>query len=63
MHLWEVQIVDDLVKKAKNEISETFEKNLYVVELALHVYDDYLFLLKEKQKVDQWLNEGIYTKE
>jgi len=35
MHLWDVQIDDELVTKAKSKISETLSENLEVIQLAL----------------------------
>lgn len=55
MHLWDVPIEDDLVRNAKNEIQEILDKNLDTAELALHVYDKYLFILKEKPRIDAFL--------
>jgi hypothetical protein len=46
--LWHVPEEDELVRNAKDEIKEILQKNMSVVEKALHVYDDYLFILKEK---------------
>ena len=48
LHLWHVPEEDELVRNAKDEIKEILQKNMSVVEKALHVYDDYLFILKEK---------------
>jgi hypothetical protein len=56
--LWHVPIEDELVKIAQNEISEIIEKNMSIVGKALHVYDDYLFILKEKQRVEQFLSDS-----
>jgi len=55
LHLWHVPEDDQLVKNAKNEITEILDENMSFVEKALHVYDDYLFILKEKPKVDAFL--------
>ena len=55
LHLWHLLEDDDLVRNAKNEIQETLEQNMGIVEKALHVYDDYLFILKERQRVDAFL--------
>ncbi len=63
MHLWEVLIEDDLVRNAQNEIHEILEKNIDTVEEALKVYDKYLFILKEKARIEQLLNEGPYKRE
>jgi hypothetical protein len=58
LHLWHVPEDDELVRHAKDEIKEILQKNMSVVEKALHVYDDYLFILKEKQRVDLFLSDS-----
>jgi len=64
MHLWDVKIDDELVSKAKAKISETLKENLETVKLAVHIYDDYLFILKEKTRIEEYLkNEDNYTRE
>lgn len=55
LHLWHVPEDDELVRIAKQDISDILDKNMVIVEKALHVYDDYLFILKERTKVDQFL--------
>lgn len=57
LHLWHVPEDDELVNNARMEISQILEKNMEVVEKALHVYDDYLFVLKEKTKVEAFLSD------
>lgn len=52
MHLWDVPIDDELVKNAQAEISEILEKNLNASQLSLKLYDKYLILLREKQRID-----------
>lgn len=51
MHLWDVGIEDEIVGKAKAIISETIAENLEIVATAVHVYDDYLWILTEKERV------------
>lgn len=64
MHLWDVKIDDELVTKAKAKISETLKENLDTVKLAVHIYDDYLFILKEKARIEEYLkNEDNYIRE
>ena len=57
MHLWDVHVEDDLVRNAQNEIHEILEKNIDAVEEALHVYDNFLFILKEKARIEHFLTE------
>lgn len=63
MHLWEVLIEDDLVRNAQNEFHEILEKNIDTVEEALKVYDKYLFILKEKARIEQLLDKGPHKRE
>jgi dynein heavy chain len=53
--LWDVQPDDEIVVKAKALIAETVKENLEMVKLAVKVYDDYLFILQEKERVDAFL--------
>jgi Ni,Fe-hydrogenase maturation factor len=62
MHLWDVQIDDKLVTDAKFEISETLKENIDVIELALEVYNDYLFILKEKERIEEFLKKEPFDK-
>lgn len=52
MHLWPVEKDDEIVQIATSKISETIKENLEVVKLALDVYNDYLFILKEEDRID-----------
>jgi len=63
MHLWDVQKEDELVSKSKAKISETLKENLDVVALACNVYDDYLFILREKERIDEFLAKENPTRE
>ena len=58
LHLWHVPEDDELVRNAKIEIMEILQKNMAAVEKALHVYDDYLFILKERQRVELFLSDS-----
>ena len=63
MHLWDVPIDDELVRNAQSEIQEILEHNLNAAEQALHVYDNYLFILKEKARVETFLSDpGKYKR-
>jgi hypothetical protein len=62
MHLWDVQIDDKLVTDAKYEISETLRENIDVIDLALEVYNDYLFILKEKERIEEFLKKEPFDK-
>jgi len=62
-HLWDVQYDDELVINSKAKISETLSENLKIVELALEVYDDYLFILKEKDRIEAFLKKEPFDRE
>jgi len=63
MHLWDVQIDDELVVNAKALISETLRENLEVINLALNVYNDYLFILKERERIEAFLKKEPFERE
>lgn len=64
MHLWDVGVEDEIVGKAKSQISETLSENLDVVATAVRVYDDYLWILRAKEEVLDFINqEKNYDKE
>jgi len=63
MHLWDVQIDDEIVIKAKDKISETLRENLEVVSLAANVYDEFLFILKERERIEAFINKEPITRE
>jgi len=54
MHLWEVSTEDELVKNAKSEIMEILEHNLDTAEMALDIYKDYMFILKERPRIEKF---------
>ncbi len=58
MHLWDVPIDDELVRNAQSEIQEILENNLNAAEQALHVYDNFLFILKEKARIENFLADS-----
>lgn len=63
MHLWDVKIDDELVLKAKDTISETLKENLETVKLAVNIYDDYLFILKEKERIEIFLQKEPFDRD
>jgi len=63
MHLWDVGVEDEIVHKAKSQISQTLSENLEVVKLATSVYDKFLFLLQEKERIEQFLNKEPFNRE
>lgn len=63
MYLWEVKPDDELVINAKNKISTTIRDNLETVKLATNIYDDYLFILNEKDRIEDFLNKEPFDRE
>jgi len=63
MHLWDVQRDDELVFKSKSKIKETLDDNLKVVGLACNVYDEYLFILKEKERIEAFLSKEPFSRD
>lgn len=61
MHLWGVEKDDEIVQIATAKISETIKENLDVVKLALEVYNDYLFILKEEDRIDELIKAPTTT--
>lgn len=55
--MWDVPANDEIVEKAKSKISETVAENLAVVRLALNIYDDFLFILREKERIEEFLKK------
>ena len=56
MHLWDVSVEDEIVEKAKNTISSIISENLAIVETSVHVYDDFLWILTEKDRVKEFID-------
>mmetsp|Transcript_11716 Transcript_11716/g.17890 ORF Transcript_11716/g.17890 Transcript_11716/m.17890 type:complete len:139 (+) Transcript_11716:2128-2544(+) len=56
-HLWDVKADDEIVMDAKEEVSGILADNLEVVRLAIDVYDDYLFILREKERIEAFLKQ------
>jgi len=46
-----------MVKKAEMKIEEILQENLNVVEKALDVYTEYMFILSESPKLDAYLED------
>jgi len=61
MHLWPVEKDDEIVQIATSKISETIKENLDVVKLALEVYNEYLFILKEEDRIDELIKAPTTT--
>jgi len=48
---------DEIVKAAKAEIEKILEENLLIAKKAVNVYDEYLFILKEPEKVEEFVKK------
>jgi hypothetical protein len=55
-HLWEIRQDDEIVINAKAEIQQILLENLQIAAKAVNVYDEYLFLLKEQEKVQEFMS-------
>ena len=53
-HLWEIRQDDEIVVNAKQEISTILLENLQIAAKAVNLYDEFLFLLQESDKVKQF---------
>ena len=62
-HLWMIDPKDDIVKKAENEVNEILLENLTIAAKAVNVYDDYLFILKEPERVAEFTSNPIRKRE
>jgi dynein heavy chain len=62
MHLWDVQADDEIVINAKNTISKTLLENLEVTKQCIRVYDKYIPLLKEKSRIEEFLNKEPFDR-
>ena len=54
---------DEVVEKAKTAISETISDNIEVVKLALNVYDEILFILNEKERIEEFLKKEPFDRD
>lgn len=57
LYLWEVKPDDELVINAKAKISETIRDNLETVKLATNIYDEYLFILSERERIEKFIEK------
>jgi hypothetical protein len=57
MHLWTVPDDDEVAEDAKRTVSVIIEENRKVVYECLKVYDDYMWILTEKDRVKEFLKK------
>lgn len=58
-----MKIDDEIVLNAKDKISETIRDNLETIRLAPDIYDDYLFILNEKERIAKFLESPKLVRE
>lgn len=66
MHLWVVPEDDEVMDEAKKTVSKIIEENRKVVETAINVYKDYMWILDEGAKVADFVdtkNSQNYNRE
>jgi hypothetical protein len=51
------------VIKAKEKISETLRENLEIISLAANVYDEFLFILSERERIEAFVNKEPINRE
>lgn len=62
MHLWVVPDDDEVAENAKQTISKIIEENRVVAEQAIHVYEDYMWILNEQEVVDEFLKQEPFDR-
>ena len=66
MHLWVVPEDDEVMDDAKKTVSKIIEENRKIVETAVGVYKDYMWILDEDAKVKEFVdtkNSQNYNRE
>lgn len=49
--------------KAKEKISHTLKENLEIISLAVNVYDDFLFILRERERIEAFIQKEPFIRE
>jgi hypothetical protein len=62
-HLWYISADDEIVKNAEHTIKTIVDENLQATAKCINVYDEFLFLLQEDQRIETFLNKKPYKKE
>jgi hypothetical protein len=63
MHLWDVDKEDEIVKNAKIEVQGILKENLNTVEKAIDIYDEFLFIFKEKHRVEELIKKEVISRD
>jgi len=62
-HLWYISADDEIIKNAESIIKNIVDENLQATAKCINVYDEFLFLLQEDQRIEAFLNKRPYKKE
>lgn len=62
-HLWYISADDEIIKNAETIIKNIVDENLQATAKCINVYDEFLFLLQEDQRIEAFLNKRPYKKE
>jgi hypothetical protein len=62
-HLWLISNEDSIVFEAKEIINHIVTQNLNATAKCINVYDEFLFLIQEDQRIEAFLNKKPYKKE
>lgn len=62
-HLWYISADDEIIKTAEHIIKNIVDENLQATAKCINVYDEFLFLLQEDQRIETFLNKRPYKKE
>jgi hypothetical protein len=62
-HLWYISPDDEMIKNAEHTIKQIIDENLQATAKCVNVYDEFLFLLQEEQRIDTFLNKKPYKNE
>lgn len=62
-HLWDIQPDDEIVQAAMKEIKEILMENLSATMKVINVYDEYTYLINEKDQVIEFLDKKPYDRQ
>jgi len=62
-HLWYISADDEIVKNAEATIKTIVDENLQATAKCINIYDEFLFLLKEEERIDTFLNKRPFSRE
>lgn len=55
VHLWPMTLEDELIQDVFKEVDEIINNNLAVISKVTQVFDNYIFLLTEEERVQQFI--------